>query len=97
MKIEPDNFPSTAAIPSLAIIAAREFGHDALNFSNLILAALWEEDLNIDDPKIICYDNGACSDAEDLREKWKTASRKGPKASVANSWTQEFCVATGCE
>ena len=53
MKIEPDNFPSTAAIPSLAIIAARELGHDALNFSNLILAALWEEDLNIDDPKII--------------------------------------------
>ena len=53
MKVEPTNFPSTAAIPSLAIIAARELGHDALKFSNLILAALWEEDLNIDDPKII--------------------------------------------
>ena len=53
MKIEPNNFPSTAAIPSLAIIAARELGHDALNFSNLILASLWEKDLNIDDPKII--------------------------------------------
>ena len=53
MKVEPTNFPSTAAIPSLAIIAARELGHDALKFSNLILAALWEEDLNIDDPKTI--------------------------------------------
>jgi len=53
MKVEPTNFPSTAAIPSLAIIAARELGHDALKFSNLILAALWEEDLNIDDPRVI--------------------------------------------
>ena len=53
MKIEPNNFPSTAALPSLAIIAARELGHDALKFSNAILAALWEEDLNIDDPDII--------------------------------------------
>ena len=53
MKIEPHNFPSTAALPSLAVIAARELGHDALKFSNLILAALWEEDLNIDDPNII--------------------------------------------
>ena len=53
MNVEPTNFPSTTAIPSLAIIAARELGHDALKFSNLILAALWEEDLNIDDPKII--------------------------------------------
>ena len=53
MNVEPTNFPSTTAIPSLAIIAARELGHDALKFSNLILAALWEEDLNIDDPKTI--------------------------------------------
>ena len=53
MKVEPNNFPSTAALPSLAVIAARELGHDALKFSNLILAALWEEDLNIDDPNII--------------------------------------------
>tara|TARA_B100000925_G_scaffold290554_1_gene276049 strand:- start:954 stop:1550 length:597 start_codon:yes stop_codon:yes gene_type:complete len=53
MKVEPNNFPSTAALPSLAIIAARELGHDALKFSNSILAALWEEDLNIDDPDII--------------------------------------------
>ena len=53
MKVEPNNFPSTAALPSLAIIAARELGHDALQFSNLILAALWEEDLNIDDANII--------------------------------------------
>ena len=36
MKVEPNNFPSTAALPSLAIIAARELGHDALQFSNLI-------------------------------------------------------------
>ena len=53
MKVEPNNFPSTTALPSLAIIAARELGHDALQFSNLILAALWEEDLNIDDANII--------------------------------------------
>ena len=53
IKIEPSNFPSTEPISSLAIIAVRELGLDALSFSNDVLAALWEDDKNIDDPKII--------------------------------------------
>ena len=53
MKIEPSNFPSTKNISSLAIIAVRELGSDALLFSNSILAALWEDDRNIDDPEVI--------------------------------------------
>ncbi|MBT5265385.1 MAG: 2-hydroxychromene-2-carboxylate isomerase [Rhodospirillaceae bacterium] len=56
--LEPANFPSTAPISSHTIIAAREAGEDALELSNQILAALWEEDSNIDDPSVIeeiCY------------------------------------------
>jgi 2-hydroxychromene-2-carboxylate isomerase len=59
--VEPTNFPSTAAISSLAIIAAREAGHDVLALSNAVLAALWEDDRNIDDPatiEAICGDCG---------------------------------------
>ncbi|MDE0809104.1 MAG: 2-hydroxychromene-2-carboxylate isomerase [Alphaproteobacteria bacterium] len=58
--VEPKNFPSTAAISSLAIIAAREAGHDALTLSNAVLAALWEDDRNIDDPAVIQAICGAC-------------------------------------
>lgn len=57
MKIEPSNFPSTKNISSLAIIAVRELDLDALAFSNSILAALWEDDKNIDDPEVI---KGVC-------------------------------------
>ncbi|MBH68341.1 MAG: 2-hydroxychromene-2-carboxylate isomerase [Rhodospirillaceae bacterium] len=53
MQIQPTNFPTKDSISSLTIIAVRELGLDALTFSNNILAALWEEDKNIDDPKII--------------------------------------------
>lgn len=53
MHIEPTNFPSTEPLSSLAIIAAREAGMDALTLSNAVLAALWEQDRNIDDPSVI--------------------------------------------
>ncbi len=53
MHIQPKNFPSIAPISSLAIVAAREMGEDALTLSNAILKALWEEDQNIDDIEII--------------------------------------------
>lgn len=48
--LEPANFPSTAPISSQMIIAARKQGQDALGLSHAILAALWAEDRNIDDP-----------------------------------------------
>ena len=60
MHIEPSNFPSTNPISSLCIIAARENGNDALILANAILAALWEDDRNIDDPDVlknICFEN----------------------------------------
>ena len=60
MLIEPSNFPSTNPISSLCIIAARENGNDALILANAILAALWEDDRNIDDPEVlknICFEN----------------------------------------
>ena len=53
IQIEPTNFPSTAPISSHAIIAAREAGMDALALSNAVLAALWEDDRNIDDAAVI--------------------------------------------
>jgi 2-hydroxychromene-2-carboxylate isomerase len=53
MNIEPENFPSTAPVSSLAIIAARGAGMDAMALSNAVLAALWEDDRNIDDPSVI--------------------------------------------
>ena len=58
MHIEPSNFPSASPISSLCIIAARENGNDALILANAILAALWEDDRNIDDPEVlknICF------------------------------------------
>ena len=60
MHIEPSNFPSTNPISSLCIIAARENGDNALILANAILAALWEDDRNIDDPDVlknICFEN----------------------------------------
>jgi carboxymethylenebutenolidase len=60
MYTEPTNFPSTNPISSLAIIAARENGNDALALSNAVLAALWENDRNIDDEEVIkaiCMEN----------------------------------------
>jgi 2-hydroxychromene-2-carboxylate isomerase len=60
MHIEPKNFPSTAPISSHAIIAAREAGMDALALSNAVLAALWEDDRNIDDPAVIAAICGEC-------------------------------------
>ena len=60
MHIEPSNFPSASPISSLCIIAARERGDNALTLSNAILAALWEDDRNIDDPEVlkdICFEN----------------------------------------
>ena len=60
MHIEPSNFPSASQISSLCIIAARESGDNALTLSNAILAALWEDDRNIDDPEVlkdICFEN----------------------------------------
>jgi 2-hydroxychromene-2-carboxylate isomerase len=58
--IEPTNFPSTAPISSHAIIAAREAGMDALALSNAVLAALWEDDRNIDDDAVIAAICGEC-------------------------------------
>ena len=60
MHIEPSNFPSTNPISSLCIIAARENGDNALILANAILAALWEDDRNIDHPDVlknICFEN----------------------------------------
>ncbi len=65
MQIQPANFPSTAPVSSYAIIAAREAGMDVLTLSNAILAALWEDDRNIDDPDVvagICDANGLDAD-----------------------------------
>jgi len=53
MQIEPENFPSTDPVSAHAIVAAREAGADALTLSNAILAALWEDDRNIDDPCVV--------------------------------------------
>ena len=52
--------PSTQPISSYAIIAARQSGGDALGLSNAILAALWEDDSNIDDPAVIEVACNAC-------------------------------------
>jgi len=60
MHVQPENFPSTAPISSHAIIAAREAGMDALGLSNAVLAALWEDDRNIDDPDVIAAICGEC-------------------------------------
>lgn len=60
IQIEPTNFPSTAPISSHAIIAAREAGMDALTLSNAVLAALWEDDRNIDDAAVIAAICGEC-------------------------------------
>lgn len=60
MHIEPVNFPATEPISAMAIIAARTAGLDALGLSNAILAALWEDDRNIDDPAVIDAICGEC-------------------------------------
>jgi carboxymethylenebutenolidase len=60
MHTEPTNFPATEPISSLTIIAAREAGADALGLSNAILAALWEDDRNIDDPAVLDAICDAC-------------------------------------
>jgi len=51
--LQPSNFPATAPLSPLAIIAAREAGQDALALSDAILTALWRDDRNIDDPTVI--------------------------------------------
>ena len=53
MHLQPVNFPATKPTAALAIVAAREGGHDALTFSNALLSALWEDDRNIDDPDVV--------------------------------------------
>ena len=53
MQIQPENFPSSDPISAYAIVAAREAGADALTLSNAILAALWEDDRDIDDPNVV--------------------------------------------
>lgn len=60
IKFEPENFPSIAAIPSLVITATRINGGDALGLSNAILAALWEDDRNIDDGAVVAEVCEAC-------------------------------------
>ncbi len=50
---QPTNFPSTDPISAQMIVAARLGGQDALGLSNAILAALWEEDRNIDDAGVL--------------------------------------------
>jgi carboxymethylenebutenolidase len=57
---EPKNFPSTAPISSQVITAVRLNGDDALMLSNAILAALWEDDRNIDDPAVVTQICDAC-------------------------------------
>ena len=50
---QPTNFPSTDPISARMIVAARLAGQDALALSNAILAALWEDDRNIDDADVL--------------------------------------------
>lgn len=61
MHLQPVNFPATRPTAALAIVAAREAGHDALGLSSALLAALWEDDRNIDDPDIVASVCEACS------------------------------------
>ena len=60
MHLQPVNFPATRPTAALAIVAAREAGHDALGLSSALLAALWEDDRNIDDPDIVASVCEAC-------------------------------------
>ncbi len=60
MNIEPSNFPATSPLAAHAITAAREAGADALALSNALLAALWEDDRNIDDPEVV---RAVCAEA----------------------------------
>ncbi len=60
MHLQPVNFPATRPTAALAIVAAREAGHDAFGLSSALLAALWEDDRNIDDPDIVASVCEAC-------------------------------------
>lgn len=51
--LEPTNFPASQPISSLAVIAARETGADALKLSDALLTALWRDDRCIDDPAVV--------------------------------------------
>lgn len=51
--LEPKAFPITTPISSLAIIAARETGGDALTFSDALLTALWRDDRDTADTDVV--------------------------------------------
>lgn len=51
--LEPKAFPITTPISSLAIIAAREAGGDALALSDALLTALWKDDRDTADTEVV--------------------------------------------
>lgn len=51
--LEPKAFPITTPISSLAIIAAREAGGDALALSDALLTALWRDDRDTGDTDVV--------------------------------------------
>jgi carboxymethylenebutenolidase len=53
MVIEPQNFPAKTPLSLHLVTATRLAGGDGLRLSTLILEALWEKDLSIDDPEVL--------------------------------------------
>lgn len=53
LELEPKAFPITTPISSLAIIAAREAGGDALALSDALLTALWKDDRDTGDTDVV--------------------------------------------
>ncbi|SDF92696.1 MULTISPECIES: 2-hydroxychromene-2-carboxylate isomerase [Thalassobaculum] len=51
--LEPKAFPITTPISSLAIIAARESGADALALSDALLTALWRDNRDTGDTEVV--------------------------------------------
>lgn len=51
--IHPDHFPARTPLSPKLLIAARESGHDILELSNRVLAALWADNKSIDDPDVL--------------------------------------------
>lgn len=51
--LEPNAFPITTPVSSLAIIAAREAGADALALSDALLTALWRDNRDVGDTDVV--------------------------------------------
>ena len=98
MHLQPANFPVSGPTPALAIVAAREAGHDAHGLSAALLAALWEDDRNIDDPDIVASVCEACglpaaaimeaSGSRETAERFEADTREAIERGVfgAPSW-----------